>query len=317
MHIGNIKIDNPFVQAPMAGWTDAPFRTIARRFHKGLLFTEMVSAEALCRGNKRTLQYCRIDDEHHPVALQLVGHDADRMAEAARLAEGLGPDIIDINAGCPDLKIIMQGAGGGLLRKPAKLVTMVEKVVRTVNVPVSVKLRLGWNSDESVRIGKMLVGTGAAFLTFNCYLVTQNYSGPGDRGALRKIVQDVGLPVIANGGVRDEEDAVGMLESTGAAGVMMGRATRGRPDRPETALEMLKEGKFRAMDRETVGKTVMEHARLECEQFGEERGMSRMRKHIHWYMKAAGTDNRSLPVDRLSTLEELGKLLDSGWQPIR
>jgi tRNA-dihydrouridine synthase len=98
---------------------------------------------------------------------------------------------------------------------------------------------------------------------------------------------------------------------------MMGRATRGRPDRPKTALEMLNEGKYRTMDRETVGKTVIDHARLECEQFGEERGMSRMRKHLHWYMKAAGADNRSLPVDRLSTLEGLERLLDRAWQPLR
>jgi len=314
MRLGPINVENPFVQAPMAGWTDAPFRTIARRFHNGLLFTEMVSSEALCRGNKRTLQYCRIDEEHHPVALQLVGHDPDRMAEAAEAAEALGPDIIDINAGCPDLKIVLQGAGGALLRKPEKLAAMVEKVVGAVKTPVSVKLRLGWNRDESVRIGKMLEGTGAAFLTFNCYLVTQNYSGPGDRAALQRLVHEVGLPIIANGGVLDEKDAFDMLESSGAAGVMMGRATRGRPDRPKTALEILREGKFSPMDRETVGKTVMEHARLECEQFGEVRGMSRMRKHLHWYLKAAGADNRALPVDSLSTFEGLGKLLDTAFQ---
>lgn len=317
MRLGPLNVDNPFIQAPMAGWTDAPFRTVARRFHNGLLFTEMVSAEALCRGNKRTLQYCRIDEEHHPVGLQLVGHDADRMAEAARIAERFRPDFIDINAGCPDLKIILQGAGGALLRKPEKLAAMVEKVVKAVRTPVSVKLRLGWNRDCSVRIGKMLEGTGAAFLTFNCYLVTQDYSGPGNRNALQRLVREVGLPIIANGGVRDEEDAVAMLRSTGAEGVMMGRATRGRPDRPKTALEMLNEGKYRTMDRETVGKTVIDHARLECEQFGEERGMSRMRKHLHWYMKAAGADNRSLPVDRLSTLEGLERLLDRAWQPLR
>jgi len=307
MRLGSLLIENPFVQAPMAGWTDAPYRTVARRFHDGLLFTEMVSAEALCRGNKRTLQYCRIDERHHPVGFQLVGHDADRMAEAARIAESFRPDFIDINAGCPDLKIIMQGAGGALLRKPEKLAAMVAGAVRT---PVSVKLRLGWSRDESVRIGKMLEGTGAAFLTFNCYTVTQGHSGPGDRGALRRLVQEVCLPIVANGGVRDEEDAVAMLKFTGAEGVMLGRSTRGRPDRPRTACELLNGGKFQGMDRETLNGTVREHARLECEQFGEERGMSRMRKHLHWYLKAGGVDNRSLPVDSLSTLEGLDELLE-------
>jgi tRNA-dihydrouridine synthase B len=314
MRLGPLIIDNPVVQAPMAGWTDAPFRTVARRFHKGLLFTEMVSAEALCRGNKRTLEYCRIDECHHPVALQLVGHDADRMAGAARLAEGFRPDFIDINAGCPDRKIVQQGAGGALLKKPEKLAALVEKVVKAVKAPVSVKLRLGWDQDDSVRMGKLLEGTGAAFLTVNGYLVTEKYSGAGDREALRRVAEESDLPVIANGGVRDEADAVAMLKSTGAAGVMMGRATRGRPDRPKTAFEMLNEGRFWAMDRETLVKTVREHARLGCGQFGELRGMSRMRKHLHWYLKAAGADYRALPVDSLSTLEELDKLLDRAWQ---
>ena len=317
MLMGKLRVENPFVQAPLAGWTDAPFRTVARRFHDGLLFTEMVSAEALCRGNKRTLDYCRIDECHHPVALQLVGHDAGRLAEAARIAEGFRPDFIDINAGCPDLKIIMQGAGGALLRKPEKLAAMVTKVAGAVKTPVSVKLRLGWGRDESVRIGRMLEGTGAAFLSVNCYTVTQGHSGPGDREALGRLVSELDMPVLANGGVRDEEDAVAMLKFTGAEGVMMGRATRGRPDRPKTACELLNEGAFKGMDIETLGKTVREHARLECEQFGETRGMSRMRKHMHWYLKAGGADNRSWPVDRLSTLESLDRLLERAWHPPR
>jgi tRNA-dihydrouridine synthase B len=295
----------------MAGWTDAPFRTVARRFHKGLLFTEMVSAEALCRGNKRTLEYCRIDESHHPVALQLVGHDADRLAEAARLAEGFRPEIIDINAGCPDRKIVQQGAGGALLKKPERLAAMVQKVVKAVRTPVSVKLRLGWDRNDSVRIGKLLEGTGAAFLTVNGYLVTEIYSGGGDREALRRVVKEVDLPIIANGGVRDEADAVAMLRFTGAEGVMMGRATRGRPDRPKTAYEMLKNGRFWAMERETLKETVREHAALECAMFGEHRGMSRMRKHLHWYLKACGIDYDQRRVDRIATLPDLPVLLDS------
>jgi tRNA-dihydrouridine synthase B len=311
MRIGNVKIENPFVQAPMAGWTDAPFRTVARRFHKGLLFTEMVSAEALCRGNKRTLQYCRIDECHHPVALQLVGHDTDRLVEAARLAEGFRPDFIDMNAGCPDRKIVQQGAGGALLKKPEKLAAMVQKVVKAVRTPVSVKLRLGWDHDDSIRIGKMLERTGVAFLTVNGYLVTETYSSGGDREALRRVVKEVDLPVIANGGVRDEEDAVGMLRHTGAAGVMLGRSTRGRPDRPGTSFALLEDGKYHPMNREVLKRTIKEHAALECDIFGEKRGMSRMRKHLHWYLKACSIDYDRTHVDRLATLQDLAVLLDS------
>ena len=311
MRLGPLNVENPFVQAPMAGWTDAPLRTVARRFHEGLLFTEMVSAEALCRGNKRTMHYCRIEEAHHPIVLQLVGHDADRLAEAARRAEGLGPDFIDINAGCPDKKMITQGAGGALLKNPEKLAAIVEKVVKAVRTPVSVKLRLGWDQDDSSRIARLLEGAGAAFLTFNCYLVTEKYSGPGDPDAIKRVVDGVGLPVIANGGVRDEEDAVSMLRSTGAAGVMLGRATRGRPDRPMTCLSFLDKGRCHRMGRDELVRTIHEHAALEVGMFGEHRGMSRMRKHLHWYLKAGGLGHASLSVDHLSTLGELDDLLDA------
>jgi tRNA-dihydrouridine synthase B len=243
------------------------------------------------------------------VALQLVGHDADRLAEAARRAEGLGPDIIDINAGCPDRKIVQQGAGGALLRKPEKLAAIVEKVVKAVGVPVSVKLRLGYDRDESVRLGKLLEGTGAAFLTFNGYLVTQKYSGTADWNALKKVVDEVDLPIIANGGARNEEDAVQLLKMTGAEGIMLGRATRGRPDRPRTAHDLLKKGKYHRMGAEELGGTVREHAALERGMFGEERGMSRMRKHLHWYLKAAGVGYDRTGVDRLATVRDLEGLL--------
>jgi tRNA-dihydrouridine synthase B len=309
MRLGPLRVDNPFVQAPMAGWTDAPFRTLARRFHKGLLFTEMVSAEALCRGNKRTLEYCRIDERHHPVALQLVGHDADRLVQAAKLAEAMGPDVIDINAGCPDRKIVQQGAGGALLKKPEKLAALVEKVVKAVKTPVSVKLRLGWDQDDSVRIGKLLEQTGAGFLTFNGYLVTQKYSGRGDWKALRKVVDEVDLPIIANGGVHNEEDAIGMLKLTGASGVMLGRATRGRPDRPMTCLSLLKAGRYERMSGEELVSAIKEHAVLESELFGEIRGMSRMRKHLHWYMKAARIGYDRTGVDHIATLQDLEDLM--------
>ena len=317
MKLGPLRLDNPFVQAPMAGWTDAPFRTVARRFHEGLLFTEMVSAEALCRGNKRTLQYCRIEEAHHPVALQLVGHDAERLAKAAKLSEALGPDIIDINAGCPDRKIVQQGAGGALLKKPERLAAMVEKVVKAVKTPVSVKLRLGWERDDSLRIGKLLEGTGVAFLSFNGYLVTQDYSGSADWSALKKVVDELELPVIANGGARNEEDAVRLLRLTGAEGVMLGRATRGRPDRPATSFALLKDGTYHRMECEAVGKTIREHAALECEQYGEERGMSRIRKHVHWYLKAAGVDFEGKDVDGLGSMMALDSLLDKCANPAK
>ena len=311
MKLGGIRIDNPFVQAPMAGVTDAPFRTLARRFHKGLLFTEMVSAEALCRNNQRTLNYCKILDEHHPVALQLVGHDADRVAEAAKKAEAFGPDIIDINAGCPDNDIVRQGAGGALLKDPRKLVAIVEKVVKAVKVPVSVKLRLGYDTDISQELGRLLDDAGAAFLTFNGYLVTQKFSGKSDWPALKDLVDVLSIPVIANGGVKNEEDAVELLTRSGAEGVMIGRASRGRPDIPGTSHALYSDGKYQRMSSEKLRETILDHARMECELLDEDRGMRRMRKHLHWYFKAAGLKYDASSVDGLSAQHALKKMLDA------
>lgn len=310
LRLGPLRIDNPFIQAPLAGWTDAPFRTIARKFHKGLMFTEMVSAEALCRGNERTLEYCRIEKEHHPIALQLVGHDTDRMAQAAVLAQDFEPDIIDINAGCPHLKVVNKGAGGALLKDTDKLAVMVSKIARAVNVPVSVKLRLGYEEDESIRIGNLLEEAGATFLTFNCDTVLQGYESEDGLNALRDVVEQVDLPVIANGGARNEEEAIRMLEHTKAAGVMLGRSTRGRPDRPATCRSLLRNGVFRRMDTKELFQTIKEHAMLECEMYGEVPGMKRVRKHLHWYMKSASLLNDSRRIDSMHSLLELDAFLE-------
>ena len=287
------------------------FRLVAKERGAGLVCTEMVSAEALCRGNERTLEYCRIEEEHHPIALQLVGHDADRMAEAAKLAQDFGPDIIDINAGCPHLKVVSKGAGGALLKDPEKLAAMVLKVARAVDVPVSVKLRLGHKQDESIRIGKLLEGAEASFLTFNCDTVLKGYESEDGLNALRDIVEEIDLPIIANGGARNEKNAVKMLEYTEAAGVMLGRSTRGRPDRPMTSHSLLKDGRFRRMDTKELSQTIREHATLECEMYGEEPGMKRMRKHLHWYMKSAGLLNDSARIDKMPSLLELDTLLEN------
>ena len=141
MKLGSSRIENPFVQAPMAGVTDAAFRTIARRFHKGLLFTEMISAEALCRGNWRTMKYLEIPDMHRPIGVQIVGHDPETMARAAELIQELDIDFIDINAGCPQLKVVGPGAGSALLKKPESLAAIVREVRDSVSIPVSVKIR--------------------------------------------------------------------------------------------------------------------------------------------------------------------------------
>lgn len=313
MKLANIRLDNPFVQAPLAGITDPPFRTIARRFHGGLIFSEMISAEALCRGNKRTETYFNIEPVHHPIALQLEGPNAERIAEAAKKVEAFGADIVDINAGCPEHKLTKDGAGGALLKDPKYLAKIARLTVKAVKIPVSVKLRLGFDKDRSLELLAALADTGVAFLTFNGYTVEQRWSGHSDWEALKRLVvagKDHGIPIIANGGALDEHKAVEMLKFTGAAAVMIGRATRGRPDLPGTAYSLFKDGTFERMTKTVLIETIHDHAVLEAKLYGDEKGLRRMRKNVMWYFKAAKIKGSNEQINKLKDLAGLDALVE-------
>ena len=313
MKLANLHLDNPFVQAPLAGITDPPFRTIARRFHSGLIFSEMISAEALCRGNKRTETYFNIEPSHHPIALQLEGPNAERIAEAAKLVEAYGADIVDINAGCPEHKLTKDGAGGALLKDPPYLAKVARAVVKAVKIPVSIKLRLGFEIDRSLELLEVLADTGVAFLTFNGYTVAQRWSGHSDWVTLKRLVEagkDRGIPIIANGGALDEHKAVEMLKFTGAAAVMIGRATRGRPDLPGTAYSLLKDGNFKRMTKGKLKETIHDHAVLEAKLYGDDKGIRRMRKNVMWYLKAAKIRCANEQINHLNDIAGLDALIE-------
>jgi len=317
MNITGLRIENPFVQAPLAGITDSPFRTIARRFHDGLIYTEMISAEALCRKNARTMLYARIEEDHHPIAFQILGNQIDRMVLVAQIAEGLGADIVDINAACPDSAIVRSGAGGGLLKTPDKLVEMVKEVVKGVDIPVSVKMRVGFSKkgsvdefrDETRKLATRLQDAGASFLAVHGRTVEQRFGGISDTLAIKELVDALDIPVLANGDARDEVKAVELLKATGAEGVMLGRGTRGRPDMPGTSCSYLNSGSFERLPDEVLAITILDHAGLEKEVYGENTGMMRMRKHVLWYLKAAGHEYPHKRVYQLGTIVELEELL--------
>jgi nifR3 family TIM-barrel protein len=310
MKLAGLDIDNPFVQAPMAGVTDYAFREVSRRFHSGLLYTEMISAEGLCRGNWKTMHYTRTNPEHRPVALQLVGRDPERMADAAKLAESMEIDIIDINAGCPQVRIAATGCGGALLKTPEKLVSIVSAVRKAVSIPVSVKMRLGYSKNNCLELAGLVRDAGADYITVHGRTVAQKFTGKSDWQAIKEIVDSMDIPVLANGDARTEAGAVALLQNTGAAGVMLGRATRGRPDMLGTAHSLLENGRFERMIPETLADTMLGHARLEAELFGEVSGMKRMRKHVTWYMRAARMEFDSRQVYSLERLSDLSAILE-------
>ena len=232
MQIGTVKIDGRLVLAPMAGVTDLAFRRICREHGAALTVTEMVSTKALCYQDRKTPRLLELAPDEHPAAAQIFGHEPETMAEGARIAlEKSGCDIIDINMGCPAPKIAGNGDGSALMRSLPLASRVIEAVVKAVNVPVTVKFRKGWDegSVNCVEFARMAEQSGAAAIAVHGRTRAQQYSGCADWDAIRAVKQTVSIPVIANGDVAVPEDAVRILEYTGADGAMIGRGALGDP----------------------------------------------------------------------------------------
>ena len=229
--VGGVEIPTRLVLAPMAGVSVQAFRRQGRRFGAGLVCSEMVSCAGLTHGNERTLGYLLIAEDEHPLAVQIFGSDAGAMAEAARLVEAAGADIVDINFGCPVRKVTKTGAGATLLDDPDRACRVVDAVASAVDVPVTVKMRRGVadGSRTCLEVGPRLVEAGAAALTLHPRSAQQMYTGSADHGLTAELVGLVDVPVIASGDIDSHERAVSVLEATGAAAVMVGRAAQGNP----------------------------------------------------------------------------------------
>jgi tRNA-dihydrouridine synthase B len=232
LRIGEIKISPPLVLAPMAGITDDIFRSLAALYGAGLVTTEMISVEGLNRSHPATWRLWRQDTPLGvPLAVQLFGGNPDSMAQAAQMIESNGAEIIDINAGCPVKKVVKQGAGASLMREPERLVSIVEKVKSAVSIPVTVKMRLGWDQHKIcvVEVAQRLESAGADAIAIHGRTASQLYSGNADWSWIQRTKDKVKIPVIANGDVSSPSLATRIMRETGCDGVMIGRATLGKP----------------------------------------------------------------------------------------
>jgi nifR3 family TIM-barrel protein len=229
--IGPVSIPGRLVLAPMAGVSVQAFRRQGRRFGAGLVCSEMVSCAGLSYGNERTLGYLRIGRDEHPLAVQIFGSEPGLMAEAARMVEDAGADLVDINFGCPVRKVTKTGAGATLLEDPDRACRIVDAVASALRVPVTVKMRRGLEdgSRSALEVGPRLVEAGAASLTLHPRSARQMYTGTADHELTAELVELVDVPVVASGDVVSRADAERILDETGAAGVMVGRAAQGNP----------------------------------------------------------------------------------------
>jgi tRNA-dihydrouridine synthase B len=306
--IRDVEIPTRLVLAPMAGVSVQAFRRQGRRFGAGLVCSEMVSCAGLQHGNERTLGYLRISADERPLAVQIFGADPDVMADAARMVEAAGADIVDVNFGCPVRKVTKTGAGATLLDDRERACRIVSSVAEAVSVPVTVKMRRGLEngSRACLDVGPRLVDAGAASLTLHPRSAKQMYTGEADHSLTAELVELVDVPVVASGDVTSRARAQAIFATTGASAVMVGRAAQGNP----WALREILESEAAEPSREEVVAELLLFIRETVRELGERRATSFLKKFYGWYL-GRGRFPRPFKQElvRLETLEEVEQRL--------
>jgi tRNA-dihydrouridine synthase B len=287
MMLGNKHIDHPLVLAPMEDVTDLPFRLICKRLGADILFTEFVNSDGLVRNNKKTAQKMYFTEEERPLGIQIYGSNQEAMEGAARMADEMNPDFVDINAGCWVKDVVARGAGAGLLKDIPRMEQIVAGVVRNTTRPVTVKTRLGWDdkSIHIVEVAKMLEQNGVQALTIHCRTRGQGHSGDPDYSWIPLIKAAVKMPVIVNGSLTEPVQIKRVIDESGCDGVMIGRGAIENPWIFKQTKYYFETGELmpEATVEERIGLCI-NHLRLAVEYKGERRGVIEMRKHYTGYL---------------------------------
>ncbi len=287
MNIGHLQIKTNVFLAPMAGITDLPFRIIARPFGCGIAFTEMISAAGLIRNTKKTMRYIESDPSDRPLGIQLFGNEPAILADAVKIVEQHGVDLIDFNMGCPVKKVVKTGAGAALMKDPKLAGAVMEKMRKATSLPLTVKIRSGWNARQlnALEIAKLAEDSGFDAVSIHPRSADQGFSSRADWSLIGTLKQSLHIPVIGNGDIRTPQDAARMINETKCDAVMIGRGVLGNPWLIANIVSYLNGGETFVPSLAEREALIIRHLELSVKFFGDRVGVRDFRKHLLWYTK--------------------------------
>ena len=321
LQFGSITARPGLIMAPMAGITNHPFRVLAKEQGCKLLYSEMISAKGLQHKNNRHRDLLYYTDRERPIGFQIFGSEPKTMAEAAKIVEALGADFIDLNLGCPTRKIVSNGDGGALMRQPQLCSKIFTSVIKSVKCPVTVKMRKGWDEDavNVLEIALRAEDTGIGAVAVHGRTVTQGYSGKADWEIIKRVKEELSIPVIANGDIDSPEAALAVIKETGCDGIMIGRAARGNPWIFSATLAALEQKEqLPPPTEEELVAMILKHFTLLSGLKGETAAAREMRRHSAWYIKglpgAAAVRQKLIEVNNYEQTEKILKAFLSQLQ---